>query len=187
MFTEKLYLFVLLSLIAPVAFAAEGESGKKLDHVFVYSGEEVTSEIIYAYNSDGSLKQLEILKPDNSGELANNGKEVYGYDDQGRMTDYESYVWHASSMSWLGDPKDGAKTHTTFDAEGRISEVDYYKWDGETWGEHVYQHGVYTYDGNWATENRERWLNNRLYRYFHLYPHKKIMLGFYLQMFLIQT
>ncbi|HIY49890.1 MAG TPA: DUF3836 domain-containing protein [Candidatus Barnesiella excrementavium] len=121
----------------------------------------MTSEIIYAYNSDGSLKQLEILKPDNSGELANNGKEVYGYDDQGRMTDYESYVWHASSMSWLGDPKDGAKTHTTFDAEGRISEVDYYKWDGETWGEHVYQHGVYTYDGNWATENRERWLNNR--------------------------
>lgn len=158
---KKLYLFVLLSLIAPVAFAAEGESGKKLDHVFVYSGEEVTSEIIYAYNSAGSLKQLEILKPDNSGELANNGKEVYGYDDQGRMTDYESYVWHASSMSWLGDPKDGAKTHTTFDAEGRISEVDYYKWDGETWGEHVYQHGVYTYDGNWATENRERWLNNR--------------------------
>ena len=46
---------------------------------------------IYIYDSDGSLKQIETLMPDNSGELANNGKEVYGYDEQGRMNDYESY------------------------------------------------------------------------------------------------
>ena len=162
MFMKKLYLIALFSWIAFVSFGANGNSGKKLDHVFVYSGDEVTSKMIYIYDSDGSLKQLETLMPDNSGELANNGKEVYGYDEQGRMNDYESYVWHASSMTWRGNTKDGAKTHTTFDAEGRIDEVDYYKWDASTeaWGEHVYQHGVYTYDENWATEDREKWLNN---------------------------
>lgn len=162
MFMKKLYLIALFSWIAFVSFGANGNSGKKLDHVFVYSGDEVTSKMIYIYDSDGSLKQLETLMPDNSGELANNGKEVYGYDEQGRMNDYESYVWHASSMTWRGNTKDGAKTHTTFDAEGRIAEVDYYKWDASTeaWGEHVYQHGVYTYDENWATEDREKWLNN---------------------------
>lgn len=162
MVMKRLYLFALFSLTATVLFAADGNSGKKLDHVFVYSGEEVSSKIIYIYNSDGSLKETQTLMPDNDGELVNNGKEVYGYDDEGRVNDYESYVWHASSMTWRGNTKDGAKTHTTFDAEGRIAEVDYYKWDSsvEAWGEHVYQHGVYTYDGNWATEDRERWLNN---------------------------
>ena len=88
---KKLYLIALFSWIAFVSFGTNRNSGKKLDHVFVYSGDEVTSKMIYIYDSDVSLKQLEILKPDNSGELANNGKEVYGYDDQGRMNDYESY------------------------------------------------------------------------------------------------
>lgn len=91
MVMKRLYLFALFSLMSTVLFAADGNSGKKLDHVFVYSGDEVTSKMIYIYDSDGSLKQLETLMPDNSGELANNGKEVYGYDEQGRMNDYESY------------------------------------------------------------------------------------------------
>lgn len=91
MFMKKLYLIALFSWIAFVSFGANGNSGKKLDHVFVYSGEEVSSKIIYIYNSDGSLKETQTLMPDNNGELANNGKEVYGYDEQGRMNDYESY------------------------------------------------------------------------------------------------
>ena len=74
---KRLYLFALFSLMSTVLFAADGNSGKKLDHVFVYSGDEVTSKMIYIYDSDGSLKQIETLMPDNSGELANNGKEVY--------------------------------------------------------------------------------------------------------------
>ena len=91
MVMKRLYLFALFSLMSTVLFAADGNSGKKLDHVFVYSGEEVSSKIIYIYNSDGSLKETQTLMPDNNGELVNNGKEVYGYDDQGRMNDYESY------------------------------------------------------------------------------------------------
>lgn len=160
---RKFYLFVLFSLMAGLAFAADANSGKKLDHVFVYAGDEVNSKIIYIYNSDGSLQSLETMMLNNDGELANNSREVYGYDDKGRMNDFESYVWHASSMSWLGSPKEDAKKHMTFDDQNRIAEVDYYKWDSsiEKWGEHVYLHGVYTYDGNVAIEDRERWLNDK--------------------------
>ena len=40
MFMKKLYLIALFSWIAFVSFGANGNSGKKLDHVFVYSGDE---------------------------------------------------------------------------------------------------------------------------------------------------
>ena len=43
MFMKKLYLIALFSWIAFVSFGANRNSGKKLDHVFVYSGDEVTS------------------------------------------------------------------------------------------------------------------------------------------------
>lgn len=160
---RKFYLFAAISLIASVPFATDATAGKRLDHVVVYSGDEVSSKTIYVYNSDGTVKQTETLMPDNSGELANNSKEVFGYDAEGRMNDYESYVWHASSMTYIGNPKEDAKKHTTFDAEGRISQVDYYKWDSNTakWGEHVYQQGTYAYEGNVATEDRQRWLNDK--------------------------
>lgn len=160
---RKFYLLVLFSVFVSIPFVADANSGKRLDHVIVYAGDEVSSKTIYIYNSDGSLKQTETLMPDNNGELANNSQEVYGYDSEGRIVDYESYVWHASSMTWRGNTKDGAKTHTTYDAEGRVAEVDYYKWDSsiEKWGEHVYMHGVYTYKDNAATEDREKWLNNQ--------------------------
>lgn len=160
---RKFYLFAVFSLMAGLAFAADADSGKRLDHVFVYAGSEVSSKIIYIYNSDGSLQSMETMMLNNDGVLTNNSREVYGYDAEGRMNDYESYVWHASSMSWLGSPKEDAKKHMTFDDQNRIAEVDYYKWDSsiEKWGEHVYLHGVYTYDGNVAIEDRERWLNDK--------------------------
>lgn len=160
---RKFYLFAVFSLMAGLAFAADADSGKRLDHVFVYAGSEVSSKIIYIYNSDGSLQSMETMMLNNDGVLTNNSREVYGYDAEGRMNDYESYVWHASSMSWLGSPKEDAKKHMTFDDQNRIAEVDYYKWDSsiEKWGEHVYLHGVYTYDDNVAIEDRERWLNDK--------------------------
>ena len=75
---RKFYLFVLFSLMAGLAFAADANSGKKLDHVFVYSGDEVNSKIIYIYNSDGSLQSLETMMLNNDGVLTNNSREVYG-------------------------------------------------------------------------------------------------------------
>lgn len=124
---RKFYLFAVFSLMAGLAFAADADSGKRLDHVFVYAGSEVSSKIIYIYNSDGSLQSMETMMLNNDGVLTNNSREVYGYDAEGRMNDYESYVWHASSMSWLGSPKEDAKKHMTFDDQNRIAEVDYYK------------------------------------------------------------
>lgn len=154
-----------LLAVFPYLFAATGSKSEKLlDYVVIYSGENVSSKILYSYNEDGSLKQTETLMPDRDGNLANNSKKVYGYDSEGRLNDYESYVWHASSMAYIGSPELDAKKHIYYGADGKISEVDYYKWDSNiaNWGEHVYMHGVYNYqDGNVIVEDRDKWLNDK--------------------------
>lgn len=163
---KRIYLFFvfLLAVFSNIFATAGVDSEKLLDYVVIYSGDEISSKILYTYNEDGSLKQTETLMPDRNGDLANNSKKVYGYDSEGRMSDYESYVWHASSMTYIGSPELDPKKHITYGADGKTSEVDYYKWDSNTaaWGEHVYMHGVYNYqDGNVIVEDRERWLNDK--------------------------
>lgn len=71
LFASMFCYFAVFSLMAGLAFAADADSGKRLDHVFVYAGSEVSSKIIYIYNSDGSLQSMETMMLNNDGVLTN--------------------------------------------------------------------------------------------------------------------
>lgn len=149
---------------ATLAFTANatptGADGKILNYVVEYSGEDMVSRTDYIYLPTGLVgeKIVQRTNPNNEGALENSEREVYGYDDQQRMNSYESYVWDRASLTFVGSPKVGSKTSTTFDEEGRPLEVIYYKWGTSGWEEN--QKGVFTYPENGVgSESRYKKLN----------------------------
>lgn len=140
--------------------ASEQTDGKILNYVMEYSGEELVSRTDYIYLPSGMTgeKIVQRTNPNNENALENSEREVYGYDELLRMNSYESYVWDRASLTFVGSPKVGSKTATTFNEEGKAIEVIYYKWGSGGWEEN--QKGIFSYSENGTgTESRYKKLN----------------------------
>ena len=158
---KKLLLFsVLLSSVAYVPLVAQNNDVVTYVVLHNTSDNSVSSRIDYTYDTQGRVIEELTTVPgaDNKEELINSAKIIYGYDDQGRRNVVEKYLYNENTWTWYAnDIDDDAKTVTTFNDDGRPSEIYYYgTFDGNSWGDETQfkYHGVFTYANNTSTEKR---------------------------------
>lgn len=157
---NKLFLLGVIAFAnsaIPIAQAAD----EVLNYVLEYNGETLNSRTDYTYDSNGMMTEKLTRQPNSEGGLENYAKSNYGYDDQGRCNMVENYLWDDNTLTWYGLLSDDeAKRVTTFNNDGRPSEILYYQWNSG-WGdqnEWKYR-GTFTYEGNTGTESRYEQIN----------------------------
>lgn len=149
----------MLAATVGVPIAATAQT-KVISHVIEYNGSVTNGRIDYTYDQQGRVTEKLTTRPDSeSGELENSERENYGYDDQGRRNVVEKYLYDENTWQWYANPvENDAKTVTTFNDENRPSEVFYYdNYNGNSWSEQYDAHGVFEYNGNKATETRNKY------------------------------
>lgn len=145
---------------APLHAAAteNADNDHLLDFSIEYSGEQVVgmTSYIYDYDTNNLVKEKihKIISSSDPETFLNNTKEIFGYDSLQRQTLHEHYIWSDAVFDYIGEPATDARTVTTYDADGRIAQVDYYSWDESTVSWSINTRGIYTYSQDSGMETR---------------------------------
>lgn len=145
---------------APLHAAAteNADNDHLLDFSIEYSGEQVVgmTSYIYDYDTNNLVKEKihKIISSSDPETFLNDTKEIFGYDSLQRQTLHEHYIWSDAVFDYIGEPATDARTVTTYDADGRIAQVDYYSWDESTVSWSINTRGIYTYRQDSGMETR---------------------------------
>lgn len=150
-------LLILLGATAALFAQSEApEENRLLDFTMEYSGSNIVGMTSYVYDTNNLVKEKvhQLTSSANPEAFVNDTKEIFGYDSLQRQILHETYIWSDAVFDYIGNPSVDAKTQTTYGADGRISQIEYYAWNetSSTW--EINTKGTYTYSRDSGTETR---------------------------------
>ena len=155
---------LLILLGAATALFAQSEAPEEnrlLDFTMEYSGSNIVGMTSYVYDTNNLVKEKvhQLTSSADPEAFVKDTKEIFGYDSLQRQTLHETYIWSDAVFDYIGNPSVDAKTQTTYGADGRISQIEYYEWieTSSTW--EINTKGTYTYSQDSGTETRYKKIN----------------------------